>query len=101
MATAARQTEVPGTERKISKKLRELGEAHADAINAHTKAAVKRRDSKLALIAQMKDEGVKIYRDTEVTPAIDIVLSSEDKLTVKKVKSTTKRATNEHAPVHD
>lgn len=80
------QLEIVGTERNIPKKVRALGAAHAQAINAHTRASVKRRDSKLALIAQMKEDKVKRYRDTEVNPPIDIELSSEDKLTVKKYR---------------
>ncbi len=82
-----KQAEIPGTERKdVSKKLRTLGEKHADAINAHTKAGVAKRDTKLAVIAQMKEEGVERYRDTETTPPIDVVYSVEDKLTVKKYR---------------
>ncbi len=83
----AKQAEIPGTERKdVSKKLRKLGEQHAEAINEHTKAGVKKRDTKLAVIAQMKEEGVEHYRDTETTPPIDVKYSLEDKLTVKKYR---------------
>jgi len=82
-----RQTEIPGTESKISTKLRNLGETHANAIKAHTRAGVKMRDTKLAVIAQIKEEGVKRYRNTEIPPPIDIELSTEDKLVVKKYRA--------------
>lgn len=47
---------------------------------------MKKRDTKLAVIAQMKEEGVEHYRDTETTPPIDVKYSLEDKLTVKKYR---------------
>lgn len=81
-----RQLEVVGTERKYSKKLREKGEEHVKAINSHTRAGVKKRDTKLALIETMKEEGVKRYRDTESEPYLDIELTREDKLVVKKYR---------------
>jgi len=79
-----RQIEVPGTERaKVHKKVIEKADEHRSAINSHTRAAVKRRDTKLSLIATMREHGVKEYVDTEAAPPIHVKLTAEDKVTIK------------------
>lgn len=82
----ARQTTIPGLERKVNERVAAAGEAHASAINSHTRASVKRRDTRLELIRIMREEKVDVYVDLEAKPPIRIDLTTEDKVKVTKWK---------------
>lgn len=93
---ANRQLEVVGTEDigkvKISKKAKQLIDEHRDAINEATQANVKKRDTKLAVIARLKEEKVEVYVDTEADPEIVIDARDKPNLVVKKRKKVVKPA---------
>ena len=81
---AKTQLSIPGTERKINKKVAAKGEALADTIAKLTKARLKKHDAEVELIAMMRSEDVLEYVDTDVEPPIWIVLEAKDKVTMKK-----------------
>lgn len=83
----AKQTEIPGTERKSIKEIEDAAEA-VRAARVEVKDATKARDAKvLTLIAEMRKHGVMTYRwEDDDEEEITIDLESKDQVRVR-VKS--------------
>ncbi len=81
-----KQQELAGIKRPINKRVAAVGEKHADAISACSKASTKRKDTKLDLIRVMREEKVTSYVDLEANPPIVIDLSDEPKVKISKYK---------------
>jgi hypothetical protein len=80
----AKQSEIPGTERTINKKVAAAGEQLADLIKDLTEARNAKNDGELTLINVMKAEKVPRYVHEEA--GIEIILSNKDKVRIKKWK---------------
>lgn len=65
---AGKQIEVPGTERKYTKHMREAGDAYAASIKVESKAKSKRKDEHAKALAQMEKDEIEEYVDTESDP---------------------------------
>lgn len=84
----AKQTEIPGTERKSIREIEDAAEA-VRAARVEVKDATKARDAKvLTLIAEMRKHGVTTYRwdSDEDEEEITLDLESKDQVRVR-VKS--------------
>lgn len=85
MAKRPRQTEIPGMERKVNKKVEAAGEALADLIKDLTDARQEKAAGEIKLIEVMKQEKVPRYAHAEA--GFEIILSSHDKVRIKKLKT--------------
>lgn len=82
----ARQLEVPGTERKYSKAMRDAGDAYADSVKTHSKASSKKKEKMQAALDQMRKDDLLVYVDTESEPPFQLERTTEDKLVRKAYK---------------
>lgn len=83
----ARQTEVPGTERQVNKKVAKAGATYVDQRDKRMGETKKEKEVKDALIATMREEKVKIYRDDEADPPVLITLSNKYDVKVTRIGS--------------
>jgi hypothetical protein len=74
-------------ERKVNKKVEAAGEELADLIKDLTAARLAKNDGESKLIHTMQEEKVSRYKHEEA--GIEIILSSKDKVRLKKIKKTT------------
>jgi hypothetical protein len=87
MAKTKRQMKIPGTEAKKLVDLDRAAESYVEARDermARTEAEVETRD---ALIAAMKENGLTTYRDDDADPPLLVTLTpGEDKVKVTKIE---------------
>jgi hypothetical protein len=76
-----RQSEIPGTERKIDRKVTAAAELFHGEFMKWKKLGKKKDEAKDALIAVMHEKGLTIYFDDTVIPPL--VVRTTDKTTVK------------------
>ena len=88
-----KQIEVPGTERKYSMAMREKGDALAAAIKAKSRADSKRKEAEAVALAQMEEEGLSVYVDTESDPPFKL-----DVRVAKRVKKSAYKPPKQEEP---
>lgn len=79
----AKQTQIPGTERKVQKDIANAGEAYVTERDRRMKLTEKEKAAKDALIAVMRKHEETVYRDDE--NGVIITLTTKDQVKVTEV----------------
>lgn len=83
----ARQTEVPGTERKVVKEVSSAGEFYRQKRDARMAASVEEKEAKVALLEVMKKHKLDLYQDDNAVPPFVVIVShGQDDVKVKNLK---------------
>lgn len=80
-----KQTQIPGTERKVAKEVNIAGQAYVAVRDKRVALTKKEKEAKDTLIREMRKAGETIYRDDSSDPPLIITLSSTDNVKVTKV----------------
>lgn len=78
----AKQTQIPGTERKTIKEIDDAAEAYVEARDKRMKLTEREVEAREALVNAMRRNGLEVYRDDSASPAL-LVLLKPGKDTVK------------------
>lgn len=81
---AKRQAEIPGTERKVNKKVRAAAEAYVEVRDRRMDLTKEEVDAKAKLVAEMKAAGLTDYVDEDAD--IEVTISLKEDVKVKRLR---------------